>query len=76
MEISKEKVKKQIEKAKEYGLDYKDLASAIGLKPVTIYTFLGGTHNLSKNKQIEALCYIDNYIEEIEKRLSKMEIYV
>lgn len=75
MELDKEKVKKQIEKAKEYGLSYKDLAKAINLMPVTVYMFLGGTHNLSKNKQIEALCYIDNYIAEIEKRLSKMEVY-
>lgn len=75
MELDKEKVKKRIEKAKEYGLSYKDLAKAINLMPVTIYMFLNGTNNLSKNKQIQALCYIDSYIAEIEKRLSKMEVY-
>ena len=50
MELEKEKVIKRIKEAKEYGLNYSQLAREIGLQPITIYMFVNGTYKLSKRK--------------------------
>lgn len=76
MDIQKVKVIEQMKKAKKYGLSYKKLAEAINLTPVTIYMFLNGTHNLSNGKQVEALCYISKYMQEIRERLRTIEVYI
>lgn len=74
MEIEKEKVIERIKEAKEkYDLSYSKLAREIGLQPVTIYMFVGGTYNLSKTKQLRALCYIEKYIEAIKEQLRIIE---
>mgnify|MGYP003404168971 CR=1 FL=1 len=62
------------EEAKEvYGLNYSKLAREIGLQPVTIYMFVNGTYNLSKAKQLQALCIIEKYIEDIKEQLRIIE---
>ena len=55
MELEKEKVIKRIKEAKEYGLNYSQLAREIGLQPITIYMFVNGTYNLSKRKQLQGI---------------------
>ncbi len=73
MDLEKEKVIEKIKEGKEYGLKYAQLARAIELQPGTIYLFVNGTANLSKTKQLQALCYIESYIENIKKQLRKIE---
>lgn len=74
MEIEKEKVIERIKEAKnQYGLSYSKLAREIGLQPVTIYMFMNGTYNLSRIKQLKALCVIEQYIQEIREQLRIIE---
>jgi len=74
MEIEREKVIERIKEAKnEYGLSYSRLAREIGLQPVTIYMFINGTYNLSRIKQLKALCVIEQYIQEIREQLRIIE---
>ncbi len=73
MELEKEKVIERMKEAKDYGLSYSRLAREIGLQPVTIYMFINGTYNLSKVKQLKALCYIEKYIEEVKEQLRIIE---
>lgn len=74
MEIEREKVIERIKEAKnEYGLSYSKLAREIGLQPVTIYMFINGTYNLSRIKQLKALCVIEQYIQEIREQLRIIE---
>lgn len=73
MELQKESVIERIKEAKSYGLAYSNLAREIGLQPMTIYLFMNGTYNLSKRKQLQALCYIEEYIEEVKEQLRKIE---
>ncbi|MEI3355646.1 MAG: helix-turn-helix transcriptional regulator [Clostridia bacterium] len=74
MVLEKEKVIERIKMAKEeYGLKYSQLARKIGLQPVTIYMFVSGTYNLSKTKQLQALCIIEQYIEQIQEQLRVIE---
>lgn len=74
MEIEREKVIERIKEAKnEYGLSYSRLAREIGLQPVTIYMFLNGTYNLSRIKQLKALCVIEQYVQEIREQLRIIE---
>lgn len=74
MDLEKEKVVERIKEAKEvYGLNYSKPAREIGLQPVTIYMFVNGTYNLSKEKQLQALCIIENYIEQIKEQLRLIE---
>lgn len=73
MELEKEKVIKRIKEAKEYGLNYSQLAREIGLQPITIYMFVNGTYKLSKRKQLQASCIIERYIEEIKNELRIIE---
>lgn len=74
MEIEKVKVIERIKEAKnEYGLSYSRLAREIGLQPVTIYMFLNGTYNLSRIKQLKALCVIEQYVQEIKEQLRIIE---
>ena len=35
--------------------------------------FVNGTYNLSKAKQLQALCIIENYIEQIKEQLRVIE---
>ena len=79
MDLEKNKVIERIKEAKSYGLPYSHLAREIGLQPMTIYLFINGTYNLSKQKQIQVLCYIENYIAEIKgqlKTIERKEVYV
>lgn len=70
MNLEKQKVIERIKEAKEeYGLNYSQLAREIGLQPVTIYMFVNGTYNLSKAKQLQALCIIEKYVEQIKEQL-------
>lgn len=70
MNLEKEKVIERFKTAKnEYGLKYSQLAREIGLQPVTIYMFVNGTYNLSKAKQLQALCIIEKYVEQIKEQL-------
>lgn len=74
MEIEREKVIERIKEAKnEYGLSYSKLAREIGLQPVTIYMFINGTYNLSRIKQLKALCVIEQYVQEIREQLRIIE---
>lgn len=74
MDLKKEKVVERIKEAKEvYGLNYSKLAREIGLQPVTIYMFINGTYNLSKTKQLQALCIIEQYIDDIKEQLRLIE---
>lgn len=73
MELEKEKVIERMKEAKDYGLSYSRLAREIGLQPITIYMFINGTYNLSKVKQLKALCYIEKYIEEVKEQLRIIE---
>lgn len=73
MNIEKEKVIERIKEAKEYGLTYSQLAREINLQPITIYMFINGKYNLSKLKQLEALCIIKKYIDNIKEQLRIIE---
>lgn len=73
MNLEREKVIERIKESKEYGLKYSQLARAIELQPTTIYMFLNGTYNISKTKQLQALCYIESYIEQVKQQLRKIE---
>ena len=73
MNLEKEKVIERIKESKKYGLNYAQLARAIELTPTTIYMFVNGTYNLSKPKQLQALCYIENYMEQVKEQLRKIE---
>ena len=73
MNIEKEQVINRMKEAKEYGLKNSTLARGIGLTPTSIYMFVNGTYNLAKNKQLEALCYIESYIEQVRKQLKQLE---
>lgn len=69
MEIEKEKVIERIKKAKSYGLKYSELARSVGLPYASVYCFINGTYNMSKDKQISLLLYVETYIEKINKQL-------
>lgn len=73
MELKKEKVIERIKEAKAYGLSYSKLAREIGLQPVAIYMFINGNTTMAKQRQLKALCYIEKYIEEVEKQLRIIE---
>ncbi len=73
MELEKEKVIERIKEAKAYGLSYSKLAREIGLQPITIYMFINGTYNMSKPKQLQALCFIEKYIEQVKEQLRIIE---
>lgn len=73
MELEKEKVIERIREGKEYGLSYSKLAREIGLQPITIYMFINGTYNMSKTKQLQALCVIEKYIEQVKEQLRIIE---
>lgn len=73
MNLEKAEVIERIKEGKKYGLKYSQLAKAIELAPTTIYMFINGTYNLSKIKQLQALCYIESYIEGIKKQLRIIE---
>ncbi len=73
MELEKEKVIERIKEGKSYGLSYSELAREIGLQPITIYMFINGTYNMSKPKQLQALCFIEKYIEQVKEQLRIIE---
>ena len=73
MELEKEKVISRIKEAKEYGLNYSNLAWKINVQPITIYMFINGTYNLSKTKQLKALCVIEQHIEQVKNQLKIIE---
>ena len=73
MNLEKEKVIERIKEAKAYGLSYSKLAREIGLQPITIYMFINGTYNMSKTKQLQALCFIEKYIEQVKEQLRIIE---
>lgn len=73
MELEKEKVIERIKESKAYGLSYSKLAREIGLQPITIYMFINGTYNMSKTKQLQALCVIEKYIEQVKEQLRIIE---
>ena len=73
MELEREKVIERIKEAKDYGLSYSRLAREIHIQPISLYMFLNGTANLSKIKQLEALCFIENFIEQVRSKLRMIE---
>jgi transposase-like protein len=73
MNLEKEKVVERIKESKEYGLNYSKLAREINVQPVTLYMFINGTYNLSKPKQLQALCIIEKYIEQVKEQLRTIE---
>jgi hypothetical protein len=73
MNLEKEKVIERIKEAKEYGLNYSQLAREINVKPITLYMFINGTYNLSKPKQLQALCIIEKYIKQVKEQLRTIE---
>lgn len=73
MEFKKENVILKIKEAKEYGLNYSQLARKINLQPITLYMFINGTYNIAKGKQLQALCVIEKYIEEVKEQLRIIE---
>ena len=73
MEFKKENVILKIKEAKEYGLNYSQLARKINLQPITLYMFINGTYNIAKDKQLQALCVIEKYIEEVKEQLRVIE---
>lgn len=60
--MERQEIVKRIKEAKDYGLSYSELARQIGCKPITMYMFINGTHNLSTRKQIKAMFIIDEYL--------------
>lgn len=79
MNLPKEKIIEQIKEAREYGLKYSQLAREINLQPTTIYMFMNGTYNLSIAKQLQAVCIVEKYIDNVKKQLKQIqnkEIYV
>lgn len=73
MDLEKEKVIERIKESKEYGLNYSKLAREINVQPITLYMFINGTYNLSKQKQLKALCFIEKYIEQVKEELRMIE---
>ena len=73
MELEKEKVIERIKESKKYGLKYSKLAREIGIQPTTIYMFLNNNYNMSKEKQLKVLCYIEKYIAEVKEQLRIIE---
>ena len=73
MDLEKEKVIERIKECKKYGLNYAQLSREIGLTQNNMYLFVNGTYNLSKPKQLQALCYIENYMEQVKEQLRKIE---
>ncbi|MBD9158688.1 MAG: hypothetical protein EGQ16_02435 [Clostridiales bacterium] len=73
MDLEKEKVIERIKESKEYGLNYSKLAREINVQPITLYMFINGTYNLSKQKQLKALCFIEKYIEQVKEGLRMIE---
>lgn len=73
MELEKEKVIERIKESKKYGLNYSKLAREINIQPITLYMFINGTYNLSKTKQLKALCFIEKYIEQVKEELRMIE---
>lgn len=73
MELEREKVVERIKEGKEYGLSYSKLAREIGLQPVSIYMFVNGTYNIAKPKQLQALCVVEKYIEQMREQLRIIE---
>lgn len=73
MELEKEKVIERIKEGKSYGLSYSKIAREIGVQPVTMYMFINGTYNLAKTKQLQALCIIEKYIEQVKDQLRIIE---
>ena len=73
MDLEKEKVIERIKESKEYGLNYSKLAREINIQPITLYMFINGTYNLSKQKQLKALCFIEKYIEQVKEELRMIE---
>lgn len=73
MELEKDKVIARINEGKYYGLKVTELAREIGLQPVTMYLFINGTINISKQKQLQALCVVEKYIEQVKEQLRIIE---
>ena len=73
MRIEKEKVIERIRESKEFGLKYSQIAKFIEIAPTTLYLFLSNKATLSKEKQIKALVYVENYIEEVKKQLATIQ---
>lgn len=72
MNLDIEMVRERIKQAKEeYGLSYSQVAREIGVEPVTIHTFIGRTNKLSKARQLQALCVIKNYENQIKQQLGE-----
>lgn len=71
MEIEKERVKKRIRESQEYGLKLSQLAREIELQPISIYKFLDGNINLSKVKQIQAVSFIEKYMDTVKELQAK-----
>lgn len=74
MVLEKEQVIKKIREAKEtYGLTYTKLAREMGITPSTISMFINERANMSVEKQIRAICIIENYIESAREQLKILE---
>lgn len=72
MDLDIEKVRERIKQARdEYGLSYSQLAREIGVEPSTVHTFIGKNNKLSKARQLQALCFIKNYENQIKEQLKE-----
>ena len=65
--LEKDKVIEKIKEGKNYGLSYSKLARIINMQPISIYMFMNGTNNLSQTKQLEAVCVVEKFIEEVKE---------
>ncbi len=73
MNLEKDKVIEKIKEGKNYGLSYSKLARIINMQPISIYMFMNGTNNLSQTKQLEAVCVVEKFIEEVKEKLRLIE---
>lgn len=72
MNLDKAKVIERIKQAKSYGLKYSKLANAVNVPCHSLYAFINGNYIMAQDKQIALLCYIESYMEEMNKQLRKL----
>lgn len=73
MELEKEKVINRVKEAKSYGLNHAQLAREMGIPENSIYMFVNGNYNMSKQRQLKALCVIEKYMEQVKEQLRTID---
>lgn len=72
--IDKEKVVQKIREAKQYGLNYSDLARQINITPTRLSLFISGKQEQMKPiKQLEAMAICEKHIQTMHEKLKIIE---